>query len=1051
MSDFSRKDFIKTAALLGGSAVLFSKVSSVFSAVQGKEGLSYPVGDYLLADVENIIYSVCLQCHTACPMKCKLIDGVLVKIDGPAYSPQNMLPHIPYDTPLDVAAKIDGKLCPKGQSGIQSLYDPYRLRKVLKRDGPRGSGKWKTINFDQAIKEIINGGKLFKHVKGEEKRGVTGLKDIYKLRDPSLAKELDEDSKALAKDEMSMEDFHLKHESHLSNLVNPEHPDLGPVNNQLVFLAGRIEHGRKELSKRWLKDSFGSINWFEHTTICEQSHHIAYEAMTDKYEEGKWSGGKTHMKPDSLNSEFIIFFGTGAFEANFGPTNMAEKITRSIVEDRLKIVVVDPRMSKTAARAWKWVPIEPGRDAALALGMTRWILENDRYDATYLANANKAAASEDGESTWTSATHLVKLDKKGIPTSLLRAKDVGLGSEHEFVVISDGSPRKVKHDDDSNPVNGDLYWEGDIKGIKVKTALTLLKEEAHSRTIAEWAEHCGIQESDIAELSKEFTSHGKKAVAELYRGPVQHTNGYYNAQALITLNLLIGNPDHTGGLSKGGGHWHEMGDKLDGPYNLKKKLHPGKTNSFGVPISREKKAYQKSTLFKKNGYPAKRLWFPFTSNVYQEVLTGAVDEYPYPIKAVILHMGTPGFSTPGANDQLAALRDLDKVPLLIACDIVVGESTLYADYVFPDTSIWERFGTPHITPDVNTKASKVRQPVVAPITERVKVFGQEMPISIEALMFAIAEKLNLPGHGPDGFGDGMPLEKPEDFFLKMFANLAAGDKEGEELPDADAKEMEIFKATRKHLPKFVFDLERWKSACGKKWWPKVVYLLNRGGRYEDFSKYEKSGEFVPHKFKSMFNIYIEKVAKGKNPISGNPFSGVGIYQEDVHCASGKPFKPTDEYPLQLITFKEIAGGQSRTPGNYWLLGLLRENPILINSATAQELGLKEGQKVRITSPTNKEGIWDLGHEKLPIEGKLLPTETIKPGAVAVSWHYGHWAYGAKDVVIDGETIKGDERRGSGLCINAVIDSDPELANGCLNDPIGGSSSFYDTRIKLVKQ
>ncbi|KKK73314.1 hypothetical protein LCGC14_2895080, partial [marine sediment metagenome] len=42
------------------------------------------------------------------------------------------------------------------------------------------------------------------------------------------------------------------------------------------------------------------------------------------------------------------------------------------------------------------------------------------------------------------------------------------------------------------------------------------------------------------ELADELTSHGKKAAVEFYRGPVQHTNGYYTAQALITLNLLIG-------------------------------------------------------------------------------------------------------------------------------------------------------------------------------------------------------------------------------------------------------------------------------------------------------------------------------------------------------------------------------------------------------------------------------------------------------------------------------------------------------------------------------
>jgi anaerobic selenocysteine-containing dehydrogenase len=33
------------------------------------------------------------------------------------------------------------------------------------------------------------------------------------------------------------------------------------------------------------------------------------------------------------------------------------------------------------------------------MGMIRWIIENKKYDARYLTNANKAAAKVDGEPT----------------------------------------------------------------------------------------------------------------------------------------------------------------------------------------------------------------------------------------------------------------------------------------------------------------------------------------------------------------------------------------------------------------------------------------------------------------------------------------------------------------------------------------------------------------------------------------------------------------------------------------------------------------------------
>ncbi len=1040
-----RREFIKNAAFVGGSTLIASKLEGSQKLMNAIVRQADGYTSYPLAKPENVIYSVCLQCHTSCPIKVKILNGVAVKIDGNPYSPQNLLPQLSYETSPSKAAKHDGKLCPKGEAGIQSLYDPYRLRKVLKRDGPRGSNRWKVISFEQAVKEIVEGGYLFKHVKGEENRYVTGLKDIYKLRDPKVMKQMKKDAKLVAKGKMSVAAFKKKYSKYLDTLISPDHPDLGPVNNQLVFMAGRIEHGRKEFTKRWLYDAFGSVNFYEHTTICEQSHHIAYKASTKQYSKGKWGHGKEHMKPDALNSEFIIYWGTGAFEANFGPTPMSEKITEGISTGRLKIAVVDPRMSKTAARAWKWLPVKPGYDAALALAMIRWIIENGRYDEKFLRAANKGAARKNGESSWTNATYLVRIEKDG-PGKLLRASDLGLGDEHTFVVTKDGKPVPVKPNS-TTPVEGDLFFQGELNGIKVKTVFQLLKEEAFSRSMAEWSKLCGIPVKDIEEVSREYTSHGKKAAIDFYRGPVQHTNGYYNGLLIIALNLLIGNPDWKGGLSGGGGHWHEMGNKRKGPFNLKV-MHPGKLGSFGVKITREKSHYEESTLF--NGYPAKRPWFPFTGNVYQEILPSAKDGYPYKIKALILHKGTPGFAAPASHKNIEILTDLDAIPLFIASDIVIGETSMYADYIFPDAAIWERWGTPHVTPDVPTKTSKVRQPTVSPLTDVVTVFGEKMHIQMETLLLAIAEKLGLAGYGKDGFGEGWDFKRPEDFYLKMVANIAAGDKVGSEVPDASRNELKVFKTARRHLDRATFDYEKWMKAVGDKWWRKVVYVLNRGGRYENFTnKFIGDGKLV-HKFGKMFNLYFEPVALARNSMTGNRFSGIGIF-EPIKDARGRELDDR-EFPLMLITYKEIYGGQSRTIGDYWLTQIFApENYILIHPETAQEFGLGDGDFAKIVSPTNPEGVWDLKNgEKVPVAGKVKLTQGVRKGVVAVSWSYGHWAYGANDVVVDGKVIKGDRRRKTGLCPNSVMRVDPYLKNVTLEDPIGGSASYFDTRVKLVK-
>ena len=72
---------------------------------------------------------------------------------------------------------------------------------------------------------------------------------------------------------------------------------------------------------------------------------------------------------------------------------------------------------------------------------------------------------------------------------------------------------------------------GEVNGIKVRSGLRLLYESAATRSIEEWATICDIAPATIVELAREFTSHGKKAVADPHRGVSQHTNGFYNVLA----------------------------------------------------------------------------------------------------------------------------------------------------------------------------------------------------------------------------------------------------------------------------------------------------------------------------------------------------------------------------------------------------------------------------------------------------------------------------------------------------------------------------------------
>jgi anaerobic selenocysteine-containing dehydrogenase len=191
---------------------------------------------------------------------------------------------------------------------------------------------------------------------------------------------------------------------------------------------------------------------------------------------------------------------------------------------------------------------------------------------------------------------------------------------------------------------------------------------------------CGIPVKDIEEVANELTSHGKKAVVDIHRGVAQHTNGFYNVTSGMTINLLLGNFDWKGGMIAAS-TFNTVGGKEGQPFNLGK-LNPDKTSKFGISIIRHDIKYDDSTLF--TGYPAKRNWWPLSSDIYEEIIPSIGDAYPYPIKALFSYMGTPAYSLPAGHTNIEILSDVNKIPLYFASDILIGTTTMYADYIFPD-------------------------------------------------------------------------------------------------------------------------------------------------------------------------------------------------------------------------------------------------------------------------------------------------------------------------------------------------------------------------------
>lgn len=271
-------------------------------------------------------------------------------------------------------------------------------------------------------------------------------------------------------------------------------------------------------------------------------------------------------------------------------------------------------------------------------------------------------------------------------------------------------------------------------------------------------------------------------------------------------------------------------------------------------------------------------------------------------------MGASTYSLPAGQTNIHALENLERLPLYFASDILVGSTSMYADYIFPDLHYLERWELQGSHPNMPVKIQPVRQPVIASPNKIVTVFGEQQPISYETVWLALAEKLNLPGFGPKGFGEGQAFNRPDDLYIRMVANIATDGKE--QVADSSQVEIDLFLKSRQHLPKDVFDVERWKTISGAAW-PKVVTVLNRSGRFatqEDSYK----GDQVSNKYGKLINMYQEKTAKCKDAFTGKHFYGMARHTPIVNTLGKEPTDLRTGYDLQMVTQCDIRMTKSRT-------------------------------------------------------------------------------------------------------------------------------------------
>jgi len=133
--EISRREFLKYlgittagASLVGlGYDTIWSVPDELYEQVGGMPRL------------ETWKTSVCSLCPGGCGIKVRLIDGIPVRILGNPIHPVNR-----------------GGICPMGEAGIESLFNPDRLKQPLKQAGDRGGNQWESISWDEAIQTVVS-------------------------------------------------------------------------------------------------------------------------------------------------------------------------------------------------------------------------------------------------------------------------------------------------------------------------------------------------------------------------------------------------------------------------------------------------------------------------------------------------------------------------------------------------------------------------------------------------------------------------------------------------------------------------------------------------------------------------------------------------------------------------------------------------------------------------------------------------------------------------------------------------------------------------------
>jgi anaerobic selenocysteine-containing dehydrogenase len=203
-----------------------------------------------------------------------------------------------------------GFLCTKVSHYLERVYHEGRLQTPMKRVGPKGSGAFARISWEEAISTIA------------------------------------EKFTAISKSE------------HGSQAILPY---------SYAGTMGKLQYG--SLDRRFFHTLGASLL---DRTICATAGGVGCDITL---------GTRAVIDPETVTeSRYIINWGSNTSVTNSHLWTLMHQARKA----GAKIVTIDPHKSKTAQKSDWWIPIRPGTDAALALGVMHILFRDGLQDQDYL-------------------------------------------------------------------------------------------------------------------------------------------------------------------------------------------------------------------------------------------------------------------------------------------------------------------------------------------------------------------------------------------------------------------------------------------------------------------------------------------------------------------------------------------------------------------------------------------------------------------------------------------------------------------------------------------